>query len=212
MSGLFAPEGLLGRALSRFTELLTLSCLWLLCSIPLLTMGASMTALDTMTLRMVRKEEGKIAGGFLQAFRANLKASTWIHLLLSLLGVFLGLYWMAVGILPGAVKPFFRGASLLFWVLWLMEVTFVYAVQARFDNTIWNIMKNAWLMAAGNLPFFLLILLITGLPVWIFFLNIGLFLRLLPAWIFLWPGMCAWLNSFLFHRCFRRYIPDPPEE
>ena len=171
-----------------------------------------MTALYTMTLRMVRKEEGKIAGGFLQAFRANLKASTWIHLLLSLLGVFLGLYWMAVGILPGAVKPFFRGASLLFWVLWLMEVTFVYAVQARFDNTIWNIMKNAWLMAAGNLPFFLLILLITGLPVWIFFLNIGLFMRLLPAWIFLWPGMCAWLNSFLFHRCFRRYIPDPPEE
>ena len=57
MSGLFAPEGLLGRALSRFTELLTLSCLWLLCSIPLLTMGASMTALYTMTLRMVRKEE-----------------------------------------------------------------------------------------------------------------------------------------------------------
>lgn len=212
MSGIFAPDGLLGSALSRFTEFLTLSCLWLLCSLPLVTMGASITALYTITLRMVRKEEGRIAGGFLKAFRENLKKATGIHLLLTLLGLFLGLYWMAVGILPEAVKPIFRGASLLFWVLWLMEAIFVYPVQARFDNTIWNIMKNAWLMAAGNLPFFLLILLITGLPVWIFFLHTGIFLWLLPVWIFLWPGMCAWLNSFLFHHCFKRYIPEAPAE
>lgn len=212
MSGLFSADGFIGKVLGGFTDLLTLSILWMICSIPIVTAGASTAALYTMTLRIVRGEEGRIGAGFFHAFRENFKSATVIHLLVMLLGFLLFVYGFSVGILPANIRPFFRGASILFWMLWLMEVLFVYAVQARFENTVWNIMRNAWLMAAGSFPYFLLIFFISGIPVWTFWLNTGLFVRLLPVWIFLGPGVTAWLNSLLFHRCFRRFIPENEEE
>ena len=212
MNGLFSPDGTFGRVLNGFTDLLTLSILWAVCSLPFVTAGASAAALYTMTLRIVRGEEGRITAGFFRAFRDNFKNASIIHLLMTLLAVLLTVYWISVGILPAAVRPFFRGASILFWMLWLMEALFVYAVQARFENTVWNIMRNAWLMAAGSFPYFLLIFFISGIPVWTFWLNTGLFVRLLPVWIFLGPGVTAWLNSLLFHRCFRRFIPENEED
>lgn len=206
-------EGPLARALGRLTDCIILSLLWILCSLPLVTMGASTTALFTMTLRMVRDEEGKMTAGFFRAFKENLKNATLIHLILILLAVMLGIYWNVLGLLPDErMQAFFHGAFLLFAVLWLMEALFVYPVQARFENTVGNIMKNAWLMAAGNLPVFFLAVVITGLPVWTILLNTGLFVRSLPAWILAGPGLIAWLDSFLFHHCFKRYIPDEKEE
>lgn len=212
MNGIFSIDGPVGRALSRFTDLLTLSVLWIVCSIPLVTLGASTTALYTMTLRIVRNEEGKISDGFLRAFKENFKNSTIIHLILAVFTFLISFYVTVIGVLPEGMQAFFYGASLLFILLLLMEIQFVYPVQARFENTIWNVMKIAWLMAAGHLPVFLLTVLITGLPVWTLLLNTGLFIRMLPAWILVGPGLIAWLNSYLFQYCFKKYIPSDQEE
>lgn len=212
MNGIFSIDGPVGRALSRFTDLLTLSVLWIVCSIPLVTLGASTTALYTMTLRIVRNEEGKISDGFLRAFKENFKNATIIHLILAAFTFLISFYVTVIGVLPEGMQTFFYGASLLFILLLLMEIQFVYPVQARFENTIWNVMKIAWLMAAGHLPVFLLTVLITGLPVWTLLLNTGLFIRMLPAWILVGPGLIAWLNSYLFQYCFKKYIPSDQEE
>lgn len=211
MNGIFSIDGPVGRFLSRFTDLLTLSVLWIVCSLPLVTLGASTTALYTMTLRIVRNEEGKISDGFFQAFKDNFKNATVIHLILVILIFLTGFYVMAVGALPEKMQTFFYGASLLFILMLLMEIQFVYPVQARFENTVWNIMKIAWMMAAGHLPVFLLTVLVTGLPVWTILLNTGLFIRSFPAWLLIGPGLIAWLNSYLFHYCFKKYIPSEEE-
>lgn len=212
MGNIFSMDGVLARILSRLTDCITLSLLWIFCSLPLVTLGASTTALYTMTLRMVRNEEGKMAAGFFKAFKENLKNATCIHLILILLAVMLGIYWKAVGALPGSgAQAFFHGVFLLFALVWLMEAMFVWPVQARFENTVRNIMRNAWLIAAGNLHIFLMAVIVTGLPVWTLLLSTGLFIRTLPAWILAGPGLVAWLNSFLFHHCFKRYIPDEEE-
>lgn len=208
MSGLFSLDGFLGRSLSRLADLIVLSILWIVFSLPIVTLGASTTALYTMTLRMVRDEEGKIAAGFFRAFKENFKSATCIHLFLLLLSGLVGYYWMLVGFLPEKFLVFFRGISILFWVLWLMETLFVYPVQARFENTVWNTMKNAWLMAAGNLHIFVLAVLITGIPLWTLLLNTALFIGIFPVWILVAPGLLAWLNSFLFHHCFKKYIAE----
>lgn len=212
MGNIFSADGLLGRILGRFTDLLTVSILWLICSIPLVTLGASTTALYTMTLRMVRGDEGKWTEAFFKAFRRNLKQATVIHVILTMVGVLIWFYRGISGILPGAMSTFFGGVSLLFVVLWLMEVLFVYPVQARFENTVKNTMKNAWIMAAGNLHIFLMTVLITALPALTLFMNTVLFVRTFPLWVLAGPGVLAWLNSFLFQQCFKRYIPAEEEE
>ena len=60
--------GLFG-ILSHLADLMILNILTLICCIPLVTAGAAMTALYTMTMRMARNEEGSIVREYFQAFR-----------------------------------------------------------------------------------------------------------------------------------------------
>ncbi len=208
MGSIFSLDSPLMRGLGRIADMMILSVLWIVCSIPLVTIGASTAALYTMTLRMVRDEEGKLFAGFLQAFKENFKQATVIHLILTVLVAFLCVYLQIVRGMPGQMKQVFWIATVMFGFIWLMEMLFVYPVQARFENTLGKTMKNAWLIAASNVPVLLGVIVISGLPVLTLLLNTTFFFRMLPLWIFFAPGLIAWLNSFLFQRCFRRYIPE----
>lgn len=212
MGGIFSLDGPVMSFLTKVTEILTLSVLWIVFSVPLVTMGASTAALYTMTLRMVRGEEGKIAAGFVRAFKDNFKQSTVIHLILVVLAAMIYVYSKVVNAMPEQFQMVFQVASTIFFLLWVMEVLFVYPVQARFDNTLGNIMKNAWLMAASNVPVLIGTVIISGLPLWTILLNTSLFISTLPLWIFAAPGLLAWLNSFLFQKAFKIYIPEEEEE
>lgn len=72
MSKLFSLDSGLYKFMSRLFDMLKLNAMWILCSIPIVTIGASTTAAFTITLKMVDEEEGYIAGPFLKEFKANL--------------------------------------------------------------------------------------------------------------------------------------------
>ena len=57
MKHIFSLDGKLFLFLNRLADLLLLNILWLITSIPLLTIGASTTALYYVTLKCVRNEE-----------------------------------------------------------------------------------------------------------------------------------------------------------
>ncbi|MBS6398224.1 MAG: YesL family protein [Clostridiales bacterium] len=211
MGSLFSLDGPVARVLGRAADFLILSLLWVVFSIPLITLGASTTALYTMTLRMVRDEDGKLIEGFWNAFRSNFKQATVIHLILTAVTVLLWIYWRAVSALDGSLRMVFTAVFGLFLLQWLLVVQFIYPVLARFQNSVLNILKNAWVMAVSGLPYFLVSLVFTGLPLWTLLLNTNLFVMILPLWIFMGPGLIAWLNSFLFHQCFKKYIPEEEE-
>ncbi|HAX53555.1 MAG TPA: hypothetical protein DIW07_01855, partial [Lachnospiraceae bacterium] len=78
------------RALSRVCDFILLNILWMICSIPLFTIGASTTALYTVMLKIVKNEEGYIVKGFFRAFKDNFKKGTIIWLIMSGIGIVLG--------------------------------------------------------------------------------------------------------------------------
>ena len=208
----FAADSALGRIMEKISDFLILSVLYLLCSLPVVTAGASAAALYTVTLRIARHEEQKTAGGFFRAFRENFGQATLIHLILSAALALLGFYALAVSMLPEKMMlPFGMITGILF-IVWLMETLFVYPVQARFCGGLRRTMKNAWLMAAANFPAFLLIAAISGLPLWNFLLLPAVFLRILILWILLGPGLLAWINSLILQKCFLKCSPENMEE
>ena len=70
------------RILTTLCDFLILNILWLVCSVPVITAGASTTALYSVMFKIIKKEEGDIIKSFLKAFRQNFKQSTIIWLLL----------------------------------------------------------------------------------------------------------------------------------
>ena len=81
----FDIDGPVVQFLSKVADLMWLNILTIVCCIPVITIGASLTALNYMALKIVRNEETYITKGFFKAFKENFKQSTVIWLIFMVL-------------------------------------------------------------------------------------------------------------------------------
>ena len=169
MSSFFNMDSPVMRFLSRLCDLMILNILCLICCIPIVTIGASITALYSVTLKMVKGEDSYIAKGFSKGFRQNFKISTIIWLILLVIGALLAFDFRAVNMLPAALQNVFRilvGAFITFYILLF---SYIFPYIARFENGIKDTIKNSVLISILNLPRTLLIVLLPiGLVVFTF--------------------------------------------
>ena len=86
MSKLFRMDSPLMRFLTKIADLMVLNILFCVTSIPLITIGASWTALYSVTLKMVRDEEGSVSRSYFRSFRQNFRQATllWLGVLVVL--------------------------------------------------------------------------------------------------------------------------------
>ena len=70
------------RFLSKVADMIILNILFLITCIPIFTIGASMTALYYVTLRMVSGEEGPVSKDYFRSFKQNFRQATVIWLIL----------------------------------------------------------------------------------------------------------------------------------
>ena len=95
-------DNIVVRALGKIFDLMCLNILWLVCSIPVITVGASTTALYTVVLKMVKNEEGYILKDFLKAFKSNFKQSTIAWIMILMIGI---ICWVDQQIVSQIAEP-----------------------------------------------------------------------------------------------------------
>jgi len=84
-------DGPLMSFITKITYSAYLNILWLICCLPIVTIGASTTALFYVSLKVAKNEEGSITKAFFHSFKANFRQSTVIWLILLVVGIVLGL-------------------------------------------------------------------------------------------------------------------------
>ena len=84
---MFSIEGKFFGAISRLGDLVILNILFLACSIPIVTIGASITAMYSVTKKMAEEREGYILKSFFKAFKENFRQSTVMWLILLICGM-----------------------------------------------------------------------------------------------------------------------------
>ena len=80
MQKLFSLDGRLVKILTRLTDIIILNTLFIVCCLPVLTIGASLTALATMWHRLLKGEDTDLVFHFFRLFRTNFKQATVIWL------------------------------------------------------------------------------------------------------------------------------------
>ena len=100
---IFDLDNPLMRGLSRATDIVALNVLFLLCCVPVVTIGASAAALYSMTLKMVRNEEPSIWKGFFKAFREDLKQGIFFGALFTLTAAAVVLNFILFGNMDGGI-------------------------------------------------------------------------------------------------------------
>ena len=190
--------------MSRLADLIILSLLWIVFCIPVVTIGASTTAMYRVTLNMVRGEGSGVVRMFWDAFRLNLKQAVLIFLIL-LIPVLLVVYefWMY---LSGAVGQS-MWLGLVFCcpsLILALVLAYVYPLLAQFDNSIKNTLKNACLLAIGSLPYSLVMAALNLLPVALFLFATSFFFRTAIFWVLIGGALVAFANSWLLRKVFKK--------
>ena len=196
MSSFFNMDSPIMRFLSRVCDLMILNVLCIICCLPVITAGASITALYSVTLKMVRGEESYIFKGFFKAFKENFKQSTILWLIMAALGIFIFVDYRAASLLPANMSKIFQVLIGAILVLYLMVLTYVFPYTARFENNIKNILKNSLLLAICPLAL--------G---FVTFLTPTTLVYGSMLWVVLGFATVAYVASIIFRKVFEKYEP-----
>ena len=215
LRGLFDLDNPVMRFLSRVADLLVLNLLFILCSIPIFTTGASITALYYCFFKMKDQEEGYLAKRFFKSFKENFKQATIMWLLLLVLFVVLGFEFLIFRTVPGTSGTVIRAVILVGLIFWFLITTYAFALLSRFYNTTGNIFRNAALLIFGNGPRSIAIAAVIALMVGLTVsqTSVIVFWNLLLFWILLGFSIDAMINVELMYPVFKKLMPaDETEE
>lgn len=212
MSSLFNMDSPIMRFLSRVCDIMILNVLCIVFCIPIITAGASITAMYTVTLKMVRGEESYILKGFLKAFKENFKQSTIIWLIMAAIGIFIYIDYRATAFLPGNMSAIFQILIGALSIIYFMVLVYIFPYTARFINNIKCIFKNSLLIAILNLPWTILLI---AIPFGLGFITLLTTTTLIYGsmiWLLLGFASVAYLCSIILRKVFEKYEPHEEEE
>jgi len=134
-------------------DIVILNLLFLVCSIPVITIGASATACYAGVSRTLQKREtGLVYKAFFADFRAAFRQSTAAWLLeLLVLAILAGDLWFAV-VYSEPDNTFFLVFAILVGAGIMMASLWFYPIVARFQNKLGAQIKNAFLLAFAQFP------------------------------------------------------------
>ena len=159
----FTPDSKFMHFCSRLVELTCINLLWMLCCLPVFTIGASTTAMIT-ALYAYRADEPCGARVFFRAFRQSFGKATVLWLTMLLLAVMLGLDYYIVanmefaGRMAVIVVIFFLAFALVFFG------GMIFPLVSQFPGTLKEMTVNAVLLSLAHLPKMLLVTAMNLLP------------------------------------------------
>lgn len=212
MQNLFNMDNPVWRALGRLADLMILNLCFIVCCIPIITIGPAITALNYVTLKMAEKEEGYIAKAFFKSFRENFKQATIIGLIMLLLAIVLSLDFYIMSNATGTFATVFRIILMVIVVIYAMVFLYIFPIQCRFYNTIRMTFRNAFIMAIADFPRTIVMALITAGSVIVTLFNQYTIVYGTLVWILCGFAAVSYANMFFMKNVFAKYMPKSEED
>ena len=208
----FSYERKFSQAMLKFCGACYLNLLWILCSLPVFTIGASTTALYYVTLKMVQDDESNITAMFFRAFRENFRQATTLWLIMLGIGLLLAgdgyilyhLHHSAAGI-PAVMWTLMLALIIVAAIAYVIVLMYLFPLVASVRNTNWAMLKNSFFI---GIHYLFCSILVFAIHLAMFYVVVNLFT---PAIIF-GQGLCALLSSYLLINVIRACSYDPAAE
>ncbi|MCQ2522417.1 MAG: YesL family protein [Lachnospiraceae bacterium] len=220
MQDIFGSEGPVMEFFRKTGLLIFASLLWLLGSLPVVTLGGSSAALYYTVVKSIRHERSHVHIEFWRAYKRNFKNG----ILLTIIYAFLGfMIYLNRGLILAAsegnaevLQSYFLGkvggSSVTVFVVLnglaivlLVLLLYLLPVMTRFEMKLSGLLKLAFYLAIRY--FYFTIAMLLGLAV----LMYG-FVRFMPfPCLFFVPGIWTYATSYLVEKAMRPYMGEPKE-
>lgn len=198
---IFGFEGSFINVFDKIFDVLALGFLWILCSIPVVTVGASTTALYYAMVKSVKNHKGYIAKEFFRSFKENLATSTLLWILAAAVSFALHLN---IGILAaktnGYVGLFFICLYAAASVYIFMMLCYAFPALSRFD------MGTGWIIKISG--YMVVRYFGTTLALALMLVSAGILVFKIPMLVFFIPGPLAFIASDFLERVLKQHEPE----
>ena len=198
------------RFFSRIAELMLLNFLFILCCLPIVTAGASLSALYSVSLKLIRHQDSYIVRDFFRAFRQNLKQGILIHLLFcaaaSIIITDLVFLWNIM-----EQSELYKGVFFVMVVIALFlfcASMYVYPLLAQFKNTLKGYFRNAAILSIKHLRYTIMFFLIAIAPFFPAMLISGALEWMILIYLLFGFSGTVYIQSLSFATIFDTYIED----
>lgn len=199
----YRKESFAIRFLNQLGDVMGMSMLWLVCSLPLITIGASTAGLYAVVMR---EEMDGVVKPFFKGFRSSFRKATAAEGIFLLIG---GILLADLSWLRGMEAEWVSLLAALIRVLMALAAAtaiYTFPLIAVFEQSLRQTLKNALLIALSNLPTTLLLLAAHAIPVLLIVLNPDMFIRYaLPVVTFLGAGLLAVLSGWRLKKVLAKY-------
>jgi len=207
----FSYDSKFGQLFIKLSYGCCLNILWLVCSLPIFTIGASTTALYYTSFKIAKTEGSYITAMFFRSFKQNFKQATVIWLIMLATGIVI----FMDAVLLGRLRTTSTGTAAVMWtlllavifacmIMYVIVLVYIFPLLSIASNTTANMFKNAFLIGTHYLFVTILVVLIHYV---MFFLVVNVFTPL----IIFGEGLCAVISAHLLLKVFRPMLYDPNE-
>lgn len=196
-------EPFLKRALDAFGTIFALNICFVVGCIPIFTIGASLSALYAMCIRIQEEEEETVLAGFIHEFKRGFKQST-IAFLAILFALFIMYFqFLVVKTVPGFWAMFFTGVLVLEVIVLALIVPFLFPLIARYNNTLSINVRNAIVLAMTYKWSWIKVMVAWFAPVAFCVLEPMIFVYIWYMWLLFIFGAIAYGTSTTMRKIFR---------
>lgn len=188
------------RTVNKITDLLVLNIWTILCSLPIITAGASMAAAHYVALKLRRNEEGYTTREFFKAFKQNFKKATILWLIVLFVAIVLGLDFYIIRTMKLNIPKVIQFVIAVVAALGVCTLMWLFPLQAKFENTISKTIKNAFALSMIQAPKTILMVVLYVVPYIICFS----FFQILPLFFFFGVSAPIYWSAMLYNKMFMR--------
>lgn len=203
---MFNYENPVWQFMNRVADLLILNLIFIISCIPIVTIGASYTALTYVTVKIVRKEDTYIWKEYWKSFKTNFKQATIMWLILLVFIVMLSLDIFMWSYDPTALPKALKVTTVIVVLIVATLTIYAFPILSHFDNTIRNTFVNSFIVSLVNIPYTIFFLIVLLAPVILVLIQPALIMGF-AMFGFSGPAL---LNSVGWSKLFKKL--EPPKE
>ena len=203
MRDFFNIESPFMQLLTRVGDLIIVNALYLVCCVPIVTIGAATAALHKVAQAIVYDTDNGIFKTFFRAFRDNFKQATALWLMMLFFAAAMGCNYMLIsGFVAGTLATVLKGALVVAIGLVLVMAAYMFPLMVRYTNTLRELATNALILAVVKLPRTLGLMILWAMPVVIAVISMQTFLQTLVFWLTVGFGFVGYMSGVLLKPVF----------
>ncbi|MCQ2491538.1 MAG: YesL family protein [Lachnospiraceae bacterium] len=187
------------QSMDTMFDLFVINLLFVLCCLPIVTIGPAITALYYALIQKILGEEGYLKNDFFKSFKQNLKQGMLLGIPLTLCGAFLAFDVYLCHAMGKGIFTFFMVFFAVLFLLWMFISIYAYALLAKFDRKNRDILVWAFTLSIKHAPMtIIMILVMAG----------GIFITVnLPGLLFIIFGLLGQFCSTIISSIIKPYLP-----